>query len=178
MTTRHPPPTHRLLPVAAVAALALAVTACGFQLRGSYRLPDALFPLQIDAPGGSAVARELRATLERQDVELTADPAAAAARLVILDESSERRILAIGSSADVEEYELRTTVRWELVRAAAEGETTALGPEELTACRDYGFDPEAVLSKQNEEDALYEDMSEDLAQRLLFRLQAWSPEPE
>jgi outer membrane lipopolysaccharide assembly protein LptE/RlpB len=46
---------------------------------------------------------------------------------------------------------------------------------QLEARRDYTFDAASVLSKQEEEQALYERMSDDLAQRILFRLQSWSP---
>jgi LPS-assembly lipoprotein len=176
-----PPDTHR--PRAArihprlllLAGLAVTLAACGFHLRGSYRLPEALYPLLIDAPSGSTVAEELRTSLRRVDASLTSDRDEARTRLVVLDESRDRRVLSVGDSANVDEYELRQQVRWKLVDATTKDRTPLLSEVQLEARRDYTFDAASVLSKQEEEQALYKRMSEDLAQRILFRLQSWSP---
>ncbi|MDZ7749834.1 MAG: hypothetical protein U5K43_14350 [Halofilum sp. (in: g-proteobacteria)] len=105
-----------------VLVAALLLTACGFQLRGSYRLPDDLFPLYIDAPGGSDVARELRDTLGRQDVALADDPEGAATILAIVDESAGRRI-PVGGQARPRSRNTRSakTVRWKLERRHGDG---------------------------------------------------------
>jgi len=180
----------------AVAALAVAVSACGFHLRGSYSLPEALMPIHVDAPGGSDIGAALRESLKRQGAQLTDERDQAASSLAVLDESEERRVLSVDDAADVEEYEIRKTVRWQLVRteagengddgegdggdrgdtATGGGTRTLIAPNELQARRDYEFDSSQVLSKAEEERTLYRDMEESLAQQILFRLQAWSPE--
>ena len=152
----------------------LLTTSCGFQLRGSYGLSESLRPIYIDARGGGAVAAELRDLLRRNESTLTADPAEATTRLVIVSENRDRQILSIGDSANVDEYQLRVRVEWKL--EDREREDPLIGVTRLEERDDYVFDPTAVLSKQEEEGALYERMSQNLARRILARLRAWSPQ--
>ena len=161
----------------AIALLLLAsasLVACGFQLRGSYDIPPAIVPVAIDAPTGSGVARALSDTLRYGGMRVVAGDRPAASRIEILDERSERRVLAVDSRGKVDEYELRYSVRWRLVDAG-DGGRELIAPAELVARRDYTHDPTAVLGKQDEASALVESMRDDIAQRILFRLQAWDP---
>lgn len=174
-TTSPGPARAGALAVALAALTALA--ACGFQLRGSYDIPPAIVPIAIEAPGGSGVARALDDALGYGDMRVATSDESAASRIEILDERSERRVLAVGSRGKVDEYELRYNVRWRLVdaRADAEGERELIAPAELTARRDYIQDSTAVLGKESERDALVDGMREDIAQRILARIQAWEP---
>jgi LPS-assembly lipoprotein len=179
---RHGGGVRAVVRLAATAALALAVAACGFHLRGSYRVPEALMPIHVDAGSGSAMGDALRQALERQGAELTDDKARAGSSLAVLDESEDRRVLSVDETADVSEYEVQKSVRWQLVRPAGDGAdaaaATLIAPNRLRARRDYEFDPASVLSKAQEEESLYADMEQALAQQILARLQAWSPETE
>lgn len=158
-----------------LAALA-ALPACGFHLRGSYELPPAIAPVAIDAPARSGVARALTDTLRHSGLHAGAADDAAASRVEILDERSERHVLTVDARGKVDEYELRYVVRWRLVDARAGGGARELiAPAELRARRDYRHDPGAVLGEQDEEGALIDSMRDDIAQRILFRIQAWEP---
>lgn len=158
-------------------AAAAALTACGFQLRGSYDIPPGIVPIAIDASGGSGVARALAETLRYGDMRVLAGDEPAASRIEILDEQSERRVLAVNSRGKVDEYELRYVVRWRLVDVRAEtDERELIAPVELSARRNYVHEPAAVLGAQDQESVLIDTMRDDIAQRILFRIQAWDPD--
>jgi LPS-assembly lipoprotein len=159
----------------AAACLAIALIASGFHLRGSYSLPEALIPIDVEAPAGSGTAKAVRDALRRQQGALTTDAAKASATLVIMNENEDRRVLSVDDSANVAEYEIRKTVRWRLERKKGEARETALAPSRLRVRRDYQFDPQAVLSKSQEERTLYNEMERELAQRILSRVGSWSP---
>ncbi len=177
---------HTIALALAATAIAVAVTACGFHLRGSYSLPAGLMPIHVDASGARDMGRALGEALERQGAELAATREGAASSLVVLDESEDRRVLSVDDAADVDEYEIRKMVRWQLVRPVSaedgDGEAsearTLIPPTRLQVRRDYEFDSSRVLSKDEEERTLYRDMEQALAQQILARLQAWSPEDE
>lgn len=164
------------------AALMLALAGCGFQLRGQFSIPAELQPIHISSQGGSRVAEELRRMLVRNDVQLTDDPAAAESEIAVLGENRQRRVLTVNpETAQADEYELRYTTDW-ILRDPNEDQRPLLGRETIESLRDYGYDPTAVLAKQSEEQILIEDMQQDAALRILYRLQAWNPsqipEPE
>ncbi len=168
------PTLPRRAAVLAVVCLALAISACGFHLRGSYSLPEALLPIYVEAPAGSGTAKAVRDALRRQQGALAPEAAQAQSTLVIMDEGEDRRVLSVDDSANVSEYELRKTVRWRLERDVGDASETALGPTRLRVRRDYQFDSQAVLAASQEEDTLYSDMEQALAQRILARLRSWS----
>jgi LPS-assembly lipoprotein len=70
----------------------------------------------------------------------------------------------------VREYELIQTIRFSLVDR--EG-NELIPPAQLSARREYTFDDEIVLGKEQEEALLYEDMESDLVRQLIRRLAAW-----
>lgn len=159
----------------ALVAVVLALTACGFQLRGQFSLPDELSPVHIQADRGSDVAGELRKILRRNNVEVVSERTAAASEIEIVDERRERRVLSVSAtSADVDEFELRYTTRW-LLRDTDDKRTALTNLQTLETLRDYTYDKSAVLAKQSEEADLVKEMQEDTALQILYRLQAWKP---
>lgn len=167
-------PRSRLAPLALLATLALS--ACGFQLRGEFAVPDALAPLYIDADRDSNVARELRQQLRRNDVGLAAGRSDAASVIEIVRESRTRRVLTRSpETAQVDEYELQFTAQW-LLRDGGEDNRPLTNLETVEILRDYTFDRGAVLAKQSEEADLVDRMHRDTALRILYRLQAWQPD--
>ncbi|MDX1610604.1 MAG: LPS assembly lipoprotein LptE [Halofilum sp. (in: g-proteobacteria)] len=157
-------------------ALALVLAGCGFQLRGQFSIPVALQPVHIEAVGGSDVARELRDLLRNSKVRIADQRADAASEIQILEERRERRVLTISAaSAEVDEFELRYTTTW-LLRDTGEQRRPLTRLETIEGLRDYTFDRTAVLATQSEEAALVEDLQQDAALRILYRLQAWQPD--
>ena len=154
-----------------LAPLAL-LSACGFRLRG---VPEFGFSsLYIAAPAGSALARELRRTLEGSgsQLQLLTDPAAmptAEAILDLLQEQQERAVVGLNASGQVRELQLRLRIKFRL-RTPAGAE---LIPEtELLQQRDISYSETIALAKEAEEALLYRDMRTDLVQQLMRRLAA------
>ena len=154
-----------------LAPLAL-LSACGFRLRG---VPEFGFSsLYIAAPAGSALARELRRTLEGSgsQLKLLTDPAAmptAGAILDLLQEQQERVVVGLNASGQVRELQLRLRIKFRL-RTPAGAE---LIPEtELLQQRDISYSETIALAKEAEEALLYRDMRTDLVQQLMRRLAA------
>ncbi len=154
-----------------LAPLAL-LSACGFRLRG---VPEFGFSsLYIAAPAGSALARELRRTLEGSgsQLQLLTDPAAmptAGAILDLLQEQQERVVVGLNASGQVRELQLRLRIKFRL-RTPAGAE---LIPEtELLQQRDISYSETIALAKEAEEALLYRDMRTDLVQQLMRRLAA------
>lgn len=157
------------------AMLMLALAGCGFELRGQFTIPDELEPIHISSEGGSRVADELRRMLISNDVRLVDEPEEARSEIAILGENRQRRVLTVNpDTAQVDEYELRYTTNW-ILRETDEDQRPLLGRETIESLRDYAYDSTAVLAKESEQEILIENMQQDAALRILYRLQAWDP---
>jgi len=157
--------------LAAILLLAAAITACGWKLRGSYNLPPEITPIAVD---GGGVADELRSSLRASKslAESTGEPAAS--DLEILKEGDSRRVLSVNANGKVDEYEIRYEVRWQLT-AKGSGDKSRrilIAPTTFRANRSYDYNASTVLSTNEQEQRLVENMRDDVAQRILFRLQS------
>lgn len=155
--------------------LALLLTACGFQLRGSYGIDESLQPMQVSAGGDFGAA--LRVALETGGVSLTDDAAEAAAVLRVTGTERDRRVLAIDERGRVDEYELEYRVAWHLERGDGSDETQRLIKSTgYSARRSYIYDAGSQLAADDEEEVLIDTLYRDLADRILRRIETWSPE--
>ena len=154
--------------LALLAAAPLA--ACGFRLRGA---PDFSFnSIYIQAPQGSALARELTRTLKGSggDATLITDPLQmpqAEVILEILSEQRERVVVGVNASGQVRELQLRLRTRFRL--KGQQGQEY-IANTELLQQRDVSYNESVALSKEGEEAMLYRNMQTDLVQQLMRRL--------
>lgn len=151
-----------------LSALALTLSACGFQPRGTgaslERLPH---PLQIEGLGRyKPLRRELRRQLTAAGHPPAAKGAPGGAALRLEQRRSERRVLSVNRSNKVVEYELEESVRIGLLR---EGEPQ-MDPQTIRVIRILYRPSDAVLSSDHEEDAVRDTMRRDLADRILRRI--------
>lgn len=160
---------------AGVMLLGLVLAACGFQLRGAYDIHPDLQPLHLAASGdfGNTLERVLRSG----GVELTGDRERAAATLRVTERQQDRRVLAIREDGRVDEYELVYRVTWQLTPAADGSDPTdyLIPPTRYSGERSYIFSPDSRLAADDEEEVLRDILREDLADRILRRVEAWSP---
>lgn len=153
-----------LLPV-----LLLALSACGFHLRGAYQLPAQLSPLYIDRDSMSyPLYQELHAALKASGVELTTAMDLASSRLRITRESRSRAVLSVDSSGRAREYDLK----YELGFSLNAGDRAIIDNGTLQLQRNLLFDPETVLGVSHETESLYQDMMRDGTGLILLRIQA------
>ncbi|KAA1176327.1 hypothetical protein FWJ25_04130 [Marinobacter salinexigens] len=152
-----------------VVTLLVALQAgCGFQLRGAPPVSDALQPLAVDC--GSQIPDSLCRTLKEQlrlgEVALS-DDGSARYRLKLSSFEQDRRASAITSQAAAAEYTLRHSVDLEVV---SDDNIPMVSKTRLTTSESYRYDETNVLAKQREEDALRQQLSDRLAQQIIFRL--------
>ena len=160
----------KFLRQASLASLtAMAVGGCGFKLRSSQNYAFATIAIMPN-PGG-ALALELRRSFGSAVHVLSPEEPLDKAQLVfdVLSEQREKIVVAVNSSGQVREFQLRIRVKFRV--RTPQGEERV--PEsEILQQRDISFNESAVLAKEAEEGLLYRDMQSDIVQQLLRRLAA------
>ncbi|HNQ76409.1 MAG TPA: LPS assembly lipoprotein LptE [Pseudothauera hydrothermalis] len=159
---------RRLLTAASTLAVSSLLAGCGFRLRGPQPLAFATIYLGTSQNSGlgAQLARHIRAT---GSTEVVADPAQAEVSLQILRDGVSREILSLTGAGKVREYQLTRDFVFQLV-----GRDGALlvPPTQLTAQRDYTFQDERILAKEQEESLLLADMQNEIVRQLVRRLAA------
>ena len=150
----------------------LAVSACGWQLRGFKQgeLPTQL-ALKIDDPY-APLARQLQQTLVRRGV--TVNPSAKV-QLWLDKEVLTKRTVAVTSIGASAQYELQLKVNFAFntqnTKVPPTGNPpitmTELTPNTLTTQRVFDFVPGSNLAKTEEEQTLIKEMRQELINRIL-----------
>lgn len=151
-----------------LAASALLLAACGFQLRGQAALP--FNTLYVQAPVASPFVLQLKRAVQSASGTRIADkPDQAEVVLQILHELQDKQILSLGAGGRVREFQLRYRVQFRLTDRKNREHIPA---SEIILKRDYSFNDEQALAKEAEEALLYRDMRNDAVNQLVRRLQA------
>ena len=140
---------------------------CGFHLRGEYNVPFA--SVYVAAAGTSQVATRLQRELTNSPTKLTTAAKDAEAQLNIVEEKRDRLILSLSGAGRVREYQLKLTVRYQLVESKG---AVAIPTSEIQLQRILTYDDSQVIAKQQEEAMLYQDMERDAAGQILRRMTA------
>ena len=148
-----------------LAAPALALTGCGFELKHAAELHFDSIALTGFAPR-SPLARVLRITLERS-IAVKEAPAQAQVVLQALQEQRVRRVVAFTASGQVRDIQLRKIFRY---RAQTPGERELIPDARIELVREMTFLESAALGKQQEEEELFREMRSDIVQQVLLRL--------
>ncbi|MBL8511629.1 MAG: hypothetical protein JNM52_08275 [Betaproteobacteria bacterium] len=146
---------------------ALLLTACGFQLRGSYALPyKSVF---VSAPASSSVASLIRRTIADGPTQVVASGKDADGQLNIVEELRDKQILSLSGAGRVREYTLRLVVRYQLV----DGRGAVIIPtSEIQLSRILAYDDSQIIAKQQEELIFFQDMEKDAVGQILRRMVA------
>lgn len=149
------------------------LSACGFQLRGSYALPfDTLY---IALPATTELYAVIKRNIEAStQTHIVADEKKAQAILTISGDVPVKNILSLSSTGRVQEFQLVRTVSFRLHDPANHD---LLPPGQIVIRRVISFNDTQVLSKESEEALLWRDIQNDLVQQLLRRLAAAKPIP-
>jgi LPS-assembly lipoprotein len=152
--------------------LCLALAACGFQLRGSAKLP---FETLYVPNATSGIALELKRHLQSgSDTRVVDDAKGAQAQLQFLEESRSKEILALNSAGRVREYRLLYRVSFRV----ADGKGGEYVPRSsVTLTRDITYDDTVVLAKEAEEQLLFREMQSDMVRQILRRIAALETAP-
>lgn len=157
---------------AVLLGLAALLAGCGFHAAGTRPLPDPLKRVRIDMVQPYRVSEppvetSLRDRLARRGakVETKDDEGVTLIRLSDLKES--REVLSVGPDGKALEYELILRVKYE-VRT---GQHVWIPPSQIEARRDYSFNAQQVLPKEQEAERLREYLENELAELLLLRIE-------
>ncbi len=158
---------RRFQTVWAALLCAALLPGCGFQLRGEYNVP--FTRVFVAGAGTSQVAKRLQRELTNSPTRLTAAAKDAEAQLNIVEEKRDRLILSLSGAGRVREYQLKLTVRYQLVESKG---AVAIPTSEIQLQRILTYDDSQVIAKQQEEAMLYQDMERDAAGQILRRMTA------
>ena len=150
------------------------LAACGFQLRHATELPANMRTFYIS--GGTSIAgdtsgnllRYLRRDLATAETQVVDDPAKADAVLRIDSVRQVSTLLAISAQGTPLEYKVTYTVDFSLLV----GNAVLIEPQALVLSRAYNYNVANAISNQEQADALSGAMAMDMAQLIVFRIQA------
>ena len=150
--------------------IALAVAACGFQLRG---LADLSFENLYIQGNKLTISKDLNSSLKTNGVKIVSDPEKADFMLELMNESTEKRILSLsGGAGVVREFELFYRVNFRMREPSNE----LWGPvQTIEARRDFSYSDDQILAKSYEEAMLYDNMRQDAVREMMRRLVAQKP---
>lgn len=152
-----------------VAILAGALTGCGFHLRNNNDLPSVMQRTYLVIPAGNdELVRELRRNLSTDRAMVTEDPTAATATLTVLSAQRLRRVLSVNNLGRPVEQEVAYQVQFSLTSP----DGTLISPQTLTLKRNYAYDEANALGNAEQSDVLYAALQRDMAQLILFRIEA------
>jgi LPS-assembly lipoprotein len=149
--------------------LTLALSACGFQLRGA---ADLAFKTLYIQGGKLTISRDLARTLKNNGVQVVEKAEDAELLLELLSESNQKRILSLSGGGLVREFELIYLLNFRVREA---GNPTWGQVQTLRGRRDFSYSDSALLGKAEEEARLNADMRNDAVRELLRRLTAIKP---
>lgn len=152
-----------------VISFMLALTACGFHLRGQIStLP--FNTIYVAAPPGHTIGLDVeRAIRVSTKTKVVGKPEKAQAILQILSAVNEKKILSLSTGGRVREFQLGYRVSARLL----DSQGAAITPiEEISLIRVLPYLDEQILAKAAEEQMLYQDMQSDAVQQIIRRLSA------
>ena len=153
-----------------VGVLALLLSACGFQLRGSYSLPYE--SIYIGVPDVSVIGAGLKRQIRVSGTRLADSAKDAQATFLQTAEAKEPIILSLSGSGRVREKRLRYRYGYRVVDDKGRD---LIAPGIIELNRDISYADSDVLAKTQEEDLLWRDMENDLVQQLMRRLSMTKP---
>jgi LPS-assembly lipoprotein len=153
-----------------IAAAALALSACGFQLRKEAELPPSMKRVYIASiDPNSPLGKDLRKALPRSGTEIVDHAQEGAATMAITTNAFTTNVLSVSGTARANEYSLRYHVDFEVQDFAGR---QVLPKQSIELSRDFTFDASQALGVAAETDLLTTELERDMVQTILRRLQA------
>lgn len=151
----------------------LLINACGFHLRGTIDVPEALQTVYITGEDpASPLVRQLKRNLAAAGVILVDKAAAAPYTLYIGKAREEKRTISLNRVAAAAEFQIRQFVSFEIHNRYRQ---LLSGPFDLINERNFQNDINNVVGKRDEERLIREEMHKALAQQIIRRYQSLDP---
>lgn len=153
----------------ALTGLLLALFGCGLHFRHAPALPASMQRLYISAGSSdAALVRELRRSLTSDSTRIVSDAAESSATLGILGAQQLSRVLTVNNLGQPTEYEVAYQVDFNL---QADG-IMLIPRQTLTLTRNYAYSVSNAIGNQEQANVLYGALSQDMAQLIVFRIEA------
>lgn len=150
-------------------SLAVVLSACGFQLRGTGSFDFAVKELRFSSDDRMApLAQALQERLQAQGVSLSQS---AEYSLHLGREEQSRRTVSFTAGTRNAEHLLTSSVRYEIRHASL----PALISEQAEVQRSLAYNENHVSASSEEANLLREEMRQELVMQLMMRLQALQP---
>jgi len=159
---------HTIGRVLILLGLIIAVSACGFRLRGSVEVPDVLQQTHITGIAEfSVLNQELKRVLQRAGSEVMSQPGNAKSIISISGEKFRRRVLSVDATGRASEFELYYQYNFKITNTDGE---VIVKNQKISLTRDYKFDPDNVLAKDAEESLIRTDMIKFSVRQMMRRI--------
>ena len=153
-----------------VMGLAILLSACGFQLRGTGTNQLTITELDVSARNAYGdTVRQLRQILENSGVKLTAN---APYKMVLTSEKETQRAASYSGNGGTAEYQLTNVVNYEIL---GHNNLTLLS-NRVEANKVYLQDGSNIAGANQEGQMIRKEMRRDLVQQLVMRLEQLTPE--
>lgn len=182
--------------LALILFVAIFVSSCGFQLRGtgnsSYAIPYKTFFIQLPEnsdvkiwlqryirASNNAENRQQNQTELLENFDFAENQKLEPEQQIFVDgifqqlmDARQKQILSLTSSGRVREYRLQLTYQFQVINSKGE---VVISPNTISLTRDISYDDNSLLSKDLEENILWKDLTNDLVNQIMFRLTAIQP---
>jgi len=158
-----------------VSLLILSLSACGWHIRGSVKMPPQLTQLYVSAiDSKGALISELRQLLKTNHIAIADDVMTANYSLHILEETKDKRSAGVGGDALSSSYEITLKADYEIHVK----NSNQITKDTAIVVRSYNYNTASINSATQEEVLLDQEMRRDLAQQMLRRLSAVVANPQ
>jgi LPS-assembly lipoprotein len=148
----------------------LFLNGCGYHLRQAAQLPPSISPIIINGIGQySDLSKELAHRLQSGTVQITRERSEAKTMLNISQYKKQERTLTVDETGKVAQTELKHTLRFSLVAASGE---ILVPSQPIIVRRDYINTEQQKLGKVTEARQLAEGIQQELARKIVTRIQA------
>ena len=153
-----------------VMGLAVLLSACGFQLRGTGTNQLTITELDLSARNAYGdTVRELRQTLENSGVKISTS---APLKLILTSEEESQRAASYTGTSYSAEYELTNVLKYEI-----KGQNNLpLLNNKIEVHKIYLQDPSNITGSAQEAAMARKEMRRDLVQQMVLRLEQLTPE--
>jgi outer membrane lipopolysaccharide assembly protein LptE/RlpB len=143
------------------------LSACGFQPRGSYAIPDSIGTVKVsNVDSYSALTDGLQSMLNRSNSN-KASGDANSAKLKIYSESWATTPLSIDQFAQVREYITRYSVQFDMV--AADG-SVLVPMQKIDLSREYTYDINVAIGNPAEQEVIQRELRRDMQAAIMRRM--------
>jgi LPS-assembly lipoprotein len=144
----------------------MALSACGFHMRGAADLSFHSVYIQNGAPG---IMPDIKQIMRSNNVKLLPSPDQAEMLLDLMKEVTDKRILSLSGGGKVKEYVLTYRVTF---RAKQPGDELWSAAQMVEEQRTFSYDDTQLLAKDYEESRILSDMRAEAARKIMRRLSA------